>query len=145
VRPWRVVNSHDWTNPCKTRSAKIIFRICNFKFKLFNFTFIYIRIFLHIITYMIPVVGLFHQIQKSVRIFPIPLLGSQKSTSLLSCCQIHTSRGMALSKWEYVKSFESEETLLPNCWAVGRLDGRGKDNNNSTYVRITNINALLLF
>lgn len=32
---------------------------------------------------------------------------------------------MALSKWEYVKVFESEEKLLPNCWAIARLDGRG--------------------
>ncbi|CAG7824417.1 unnamed protein product, partial [Allacma fusca] len=32
---------------------------------------------------------------------------------------------MAKSKWEYVKSFEAEEILLPNCWAVARIDGRG--------------------
>ena len=33
---------------------------------------------------------------------------------------------MAKSKWEYVKNFETEEVLLPNCWAVARIDGRGE-------------------
>ena len=36
----------------------------------------------------------------------------------------HTS-AMAHSKWEYVKSFEIDDTLLPNSWAVARIDGRG--------------------
>ncbi|CAG9766651.1 unnamed protein product [Ceutorhynchus assimilis] len=31
---------------------------------------------------------------------------------------------MAKSKFEYVRSFESEEYLLPNCWIVVRIDGK---------------------
>jgi len=33
---------------------------------------------------------------------------------------------MAKSKYEYVKQFEMEDKILPNCWLVVRLDGRGK-------------------
>ncbi|XP_053680612.1 probable tRNA(His) guanylyltransferase [Anopheles nili] len=32
---------------------------------------------------------------------------------------------MALSRFEYVKQFEHEEKLLPNCWVVIRIDGKG--------------------
>lgn len=32
---------------------------------------------------------------------------------------------MAKSKYEYVKQFERDEPLLPNCFAVVRVDGRG--------------------
>uniref|UniRef100_A0A182MUZ3 Probable tRNA(His) guanylyltransferase n=1 Tax=Anopheles culicifacies TaxID=139723 RepID=A0A182MUZ3_9DIPT len=32
---------------------------------------------------------------------------------------------MALSRFEYVKQFEEEEKLLPNCWIVVRIDGKG--------------------
>ena len=31
---------------------------------------------------------------------------------------------MAKSKFEYVRQFESEEYLLPNCWIVVRIDGK---------------------
>lgn len=31
---------------------------------------------------------------------------------------------MAKSKFEYVKNFEIEEKILPNCWIVIRVDGR---------------------
>lgn len=31
---------------------------------------------------------------------------------------------MALSKFEYVKAFESEDACLPNCWIVIRIDGK---------------------
>ncbi|RZB73456.1 tRNA(His) guanylyltransferase [Asbolus verrucosus] len=31
---------------------------------------------------------------------------------------------MAKSKYEYVKNFETEKKLLPNCWIVVRIDGR---------------------
>lgn len=31
---------------------------------------------------------------------------------------------MAKSKYEYVRNFESEDKLLPNCWIVVRIDGR---------------------
>lgn len=32
---------------------------------------------------------------------------------------------MACSRFEYVRNFEQYPTLLPGCWAVIRLDGRG--------------------
>lgn len=32
---------------------------------------------------------------------------------------------MAKSRYEYVKLFEKDDTLLPNTWIVIRLDGRG--------------------
>ncbi|KAL1953337.1 hypothetical protein VTO42DRAFT_2991 [Malbranchea cinnamomea] len=32
---------------------------------------------------------------------------------------------MANSKYEYVKSFEKDDTLLPNTWIIVRIDGRG--------------------
>jgi tRNA(His) 5'-end guanylyltransferase len=32
---------------------------------------------------------------------------------------------MAKSKFEYVKNFESDEKLLPECWIVVRIDGKG--------------------
>lgn len=32
---------------------------------------------------------------------------------------------MACSRFEYVKKFERDDRLLPGCWIVVRLDGRG--------------------
>lgn len=32
---------------------------------------------------------------------------------------------MAQSRFEYVKDFETEDKLLPNCWIVVRIDGKG--------------------
>ena len=32
---------------------------------------------------------------------------------------------MAKSKYEYVKSFEQQDSLLPGCWIVVRIDGKG--------------------
>ncbi|XP_022914191.2 probable tRNA(His) guanylyltransferase [Onthophagus taurus] len=36
---------------------------------------------------------------------------------------LHTTK-MAKSKFEYVRNFETEDRLLPNCWIVIRIDGR---------------------
>lgn len=36
-----------------------------------------------------------------------------------------TYKKMAKSKFEYVRNFENEDRLLPNCWIVVRLDGKG--------------------
>jgi hypothetical protein len=36
-----------------------------------------------------------------------------------------TGRAMAQSKFEYVRGFETEDRLLPNCWIVVRIDGKG--------------------
>jgi tRNA(His) 5'-end guanylyltransferase len=32
---------------------------------------------------------------------------------------------MACSKFEYVKQYETDDALLPGCWIVVRLDGKG--------------------
>ena len=32
---------------------------------------------------------------------------------------------MANTRFEYVKHFELDDTLLPGCWIVIRLDGKG--------------------
>ncbi len=40
--------------------------------------------------------------------------------------KISYSPVMAHSKWDYVKKFELDDTLLPNSFAVARIDGRGK-------------------
>ena len=32
---------------------------------------------------------------------------------------------MACSKYEYVKQYELDDRLLPGCWIVVRLDGKG--------------------
>ena len=32
---------------------------------------------------------------------------------------------MANSRFEYVKKFELDDALLPSCWIVVRLDGKG--------------------
>ena len=34
---------------------------------------------------------------------------------------------MALSRFEYVKKFEKDDSLLRDCWIVVRIDGKGKD------------------
>lgn len=36
----------------------------------------------------------------------------------------HCGRGMAKSKFEYVKQFETEDRLMPACWIVVRIDGK---------------------
>ena len=35
------------------------------------------------------------------------------------------SRRQACSKYEYVKQYELDDRLLPGCWIVVRLDGKG--------------------
>ena len=42
----------------------------------------------------------------------------------LQICRAKSSR-MANSKYEYVKRFELDDSLLPGCWIVIRLDGKG--------------------
>lgn len=38
--------------------------------------------------------------------------------------EFNSSKVMAKSKYEYVRSFELEDVCLQNCWIVVRLDGR---------------------
>jgi len=54
--------------------------------------------------------------------FSISSLLSKKSFALRSD---ETRCKMAQSKFEYVRKFEIEDKLLPNCWIVVRIDGKG--------------------
>jgi hypothetical protein len=40
-------------------------------------------------------------------------------------CTCRASRRMANSKYEYVKSYELDDKLLPGCFIVVRIDGKG--------------------
>ncbi|KAF5269234.1 hypothetical protein FQR65_LT02535 [Abscondita terminalis] len=53
---------------------------------------------------------------------------------------------MAKSKFEYVKNFEFEDKLLPNCWIVVRIDGKGfhKFSNKHNFVKPNDLRALNL-
>lgn len=53
---------------------------------------------------------------------------------------------MAKSKFEYVKFFETEEHLLPNCWIVVRIDGRAfhKFSVKHNFEKPNDLNALNL-
>jgi tRNA(His) guanylyltransferase len=48
----------------------------------------------------------------------------------LAAASVNLGRGsrlgvtMAKSKFEYVRDFEADDTCLPHCWVVVRLDGR---------------------
>lgn len=53
---------------------------------------------------------------------------------------------MAKSKFEYVKQYETEEKLLPNCWIVVRIDGKGfhKFSSKHTFTKPNDTRALHL-
>lgn len=53
---------------------------------------------------------------------------------------------MAKSKFEYVKGFEIEDRLLPNCWIVVRIDGKGfhKFSKKHNFVKPNDVRALNL-
>jgi hypothetical protein len=46
-----------------------------------------------------------------------------QSGSLACSCKALPFAAMAKSKFEYVKKFEQDVTLLPNTWLVVRIDG----------------------
>ena len=53
---------------------------------------------------------------------------TQGGTMLTSCqnaSNIPETPAMANSKFEYVRDFEQDDRLLPGCWIVVRLDGKG--------------------
>lgn len=53
----------------------------------------------------------------------LAMLGWRRAASAISAgCVRRLS--MAKSKFEYVRDFEADDTCLPNCWIVVRLDGR---------------------
>lgn len=53
---------------------------------------------------------------------------------------------MANSRFEYVKEFETDDRLLPNCWIVVRIDGKGfhKFSNKHNFAKPNDIRALNL-
>ncbi|XP_077324533.1 putative tRNA(His) guanylyltransferase [Lithobates pipiens] len=57
------------------------------------------------------------------------------------CC-----RGMAKSKFEYVREFEAVDTCLPNCWVVVRVDGRNfhRFSEQHNFVKPNDIRSLQL-
>lgn len=38
---------------------------------------------------------------------------------------INTCTSMACSRYEYVKGYEKDDSILPNVWIVVRVDGKG--------------------
>ncbi|XP_064602562.1 probable tRNA(His) guanylyltransferase [Liolophura sinensis] len=44
--------------------------------------------------------------------------------NFLRCAHLHITPTMAKSKFEYVKSFEADDSCLPNTWIVVRVDGK---------------------
>jgi hypothetical protein len=52
---------------------------------------------------------------------------TRSATAACKTCLLFVlpSASMALSKYEYVKHFELDDKLLPVCWVVIRLDGKG--------------------
>ncbi|XP_037937698.1 probable tRNA(His) guanylyltransferase [Teleopsis dalmanni] len=50
------------------------------------------------------------------------ILKNKIITELIKC--FHTSK-MACSRYEYVKTYEREDNILPNVWIVVRVDGKG--------------------
>lgn len=37
---------------------------------------------------------------------------------------LHINSTMANSRFDYVRTFESDDAILPNCWIVVRIDGK---------------------
>lgn len=58
----------------------------------------------------------------------------------------HTSTIMANSKFEYVRNFEIEDKVLPNCWIVVRVDGRNfhKFSDKHEFVKPNDLRAINL-
>ncbi|XP_053948524.1 probable tRNA(His) guanylyltransferase [Anastrepha ludens] len=49
----------------------------------------------------------------------------KKSAKILSQQRVLHTSGMACSRFEYVKNYEQDDSILPNVWIVIRLDGKG--------------------
>ena len=50
---------------------------------------------------------------------------------------------MANSRFEYVKKFEIDDQILPHCWIVVRLDGKGFTKYAYWFLSQANWNALI--
>ncbi|KAG9491120.1 hypothetical protein GDO78_006471 [Eleutherodactylus coqui] len=59
---------------------------------------------------------------------------------------IQLRRGMAKSKFEYVRDFEVQDTCLQNCWVVVRVDGRNfhRFSDQHNFTKPNDARALLL-
>lgn len=53
------------------------------------------------------------------------LLGNGNLTRAARSFASFTGPVMANSRFEYVKKFESNDQILPECWIVVRIDGKG--------------------
>lgn len=58
---------------------------------------------------------------------------SIKSLLFVSTKRFHLGSTMANSRFDYVRSFETNDELLPNCWIVVRIDGRNFHKFTKTY------------
>ncbi|XP_047411772.1 probable tRNA(His) guanylyltransferase isoform X1 [Sciurus carolinensis] len=54
----------------------------------------------------------------------VKVLDCLASTSVILKRCLRLGAAMAKSKFEYVRDFEADDTCLPHCWVVVRLDGR---------------------
>lgn len=68
---------------------------------------------------------------------------------------INTFASMACSRYEYVKGYETEDSILPNVWIVVRVDGKGfhkfskihdfeKPNDEKGMINMQHINKMFL-
>ncbi|XP_011198234.2 probable tRNA(His) guanylyltransferase [Bactrocera dorsalis] len=71
----------------------------------------------------------------------------KRSSEIISQQRVlHTSGGMACSRFEYVKNYEQDDSVLPNVWIVIRLDGKGfhKFSKAHDFAKPNDVNALNL-
>lgn len=68
------------------------------------------------------------------------------TNKLLKPLNLWYATKMAKSKFEYVKKFELDDKLLPNCWIVVRVDGRAfhKFSTKHEFVKPNDLRALSL-
>lgn len=50
--------------------------------------------------------------------------GVQKLIQFVSRRFLFLNTIMANSRFDYVRNFENDDTILPNCWIVVRIDGK---------------------
>lgn len=56
---------------------------------------------------------------KILKLFNLKLIENIRISRSLSVCK------MANSRYEYVKNYELDDRILPNCWICVRVDGKG--------------------
>lgn len=60
---------------------------------------------------------------------------------------LHTCGGMACSRFDYVKNYEQDDSILPNVWIVIRLDGKGfhKFSKAHEFAKPNDINGICIY